>query len=359
MMIAAVFALAASCTKPDDSPNEGNGTLTIKADKLEIVADGQDAAVITVEYDGKKITDGVSFYDMSNVPVAVRSMRFTTKSVGEHKFFATYEGAKSNTLTVKAVEFAAPEVPADPDPSGTSFRKRVLLTQFTSTGCTFCPIVVGLLRELSQDAAYRDRFVLAASHADMNGYQNGDDPASYPGVSGFMSAFKIQGYPTLTADLGEMLDAYDISKLKALVDGYYGDGTSDAGVSAASAVNGNTIVVRAAVKAGETGTYRVGAWLLEDGIYGRQTSAPDESYNTHNNCIRALDAGTSYVGHSVGKLASGDVADHIFTFKNTDSEWNFNNCKVLVYVTSSVGNIQVVNNAVVVPVGESAAFEYR
>lgn len=47
----------------------------------------------------------------------------------------------------------------------------------------------------------------------MNGYQNGDDPASYPGVSSFMGAFDILGYPTLTADLGDMLDAYDISKL--------------------------------------------------------------------------------------------------------------------------------------------------
>lgn len=358
--MAAAIALAFSCTKPDDGPAGGNGTLVIDADRFEIVADGKDAAQITVEYDGKAVTDGVSFYDAAtNVPVSVKSMRFTTRTVGEHRFYATYSGAKSNALSINAVEYAAPEVPADPDPSKTSFRKRVLLTQFTSTGCTFCPIVVGLLRELSQDAGYSDRFVLAASHADMNGYQNGDDPASYSGVSSFMGAFDILGYPTLTADLGDMLDAYDISKLKALVDGYYGDGTAAAGISVASAVNGNTVVVRAAVKAGEAGTYRIGAWLLEDGIYGKQTSAPDESYNTHNNCIRALDAGTSYMGHPVGKLASGGVADHIFTFKNNDSEWNLDKCKVLVYVTSSTGNIQIVNNALTVPVGKSAGYEYR
>lgn len=178
MMVAAV-ALAASCTKPDDGQN--GGTLSIKADRQEILADGQDAAVITVEYDGRQVTEGVSFYDQSNIPVPVKSMRFTTKTEGEHKFFATYNGVKSNTLAIKAVDFIAPAVPADPDPFGTSFRKRVLLTQFTSTGCTFCPSVVSLLRDLSKDAGYKDKFVLGASHADMDGYQNGDDPASYPG----------------------------------------------------------------------------------------------------------------------------------------------------------------------------------
>jgi hypothetical protein len=118
MMMAAAIALAFSCTKPDDGPTGGNGTLVIDADKFEIVADGQDAAQITVEYDGKAVTDGVSFYDAAtNVPVSVKSMRFTTKTVGEHRFYATYSGAKSNTLSINAVEYAAPAVPTDPDPS--------------------------------------------------------------------------------------------------------------------------------------------------------------------------------------------------------------------------------------------------
>lgn len=153
--MAAAIALAFSCTKPDDGPAGGNGTLVIDADRFEIVADGKDAAQITVEYDGKTVTDGVSFYDAAtNVPVSVKSMRFTTRTVGEHRFYATYSGAKSNTLSINAV----------------------------------------------------------------------------------------------------------------------------------------------------------------------------------------------------GKLASGGVADHIFTFKNNDSEWNLDKCKVLVYVTSSTGNIQIVNNALTVPV---------
>ena len=360
MMMAAVFALAVACEKPGTDPGLENAELTIEADKLEIIADGTDYAQITAKYGSKEVTDGLGFYDAStNVPVSVKSMRFTTRTPGQHSFYATYNGKKSNVLLVNALEYAVPAVPADTDPSNTSFRKRVLLTQFTSTGCTFCPIVVSLLRELSRDSVYSDRFVLAASHADMDEGPYADDPASFPGVMNFMNAFGVMGFPTLSADFGDVLGAYNMSVLKTLVDGYYGNGIASAGLAVNSEAKGDVLVARAAVKAGEAGTYRVGMMLLEDGIYGKQTSAPDESYNTHDNCIRIIDAGTTYMGHSVGKLSAGNVAEHIFTFRSIDSAWNLDKCKMLFYVTSSVGNIQMVNNAIIVPVGKSAGFEYK
>lgn len=360
MMMAAVFALAVACEKPGADPEQENAELTIEADKLEIIADGTDYAQITAKYGSKELTDGLGFYDAStNVPVSVKSMHFTTRTPGQHNFYATYNGKKSNVLSINALEYAVPAVPADTDPSNTSFRKRVFLTQFTSTGCTFCPTVVSMLRELSRDSVYSEKFVLAASHADMSEGPYADDPASFPGVMNFMTAFGVMGFPTLSADFGDILGAYNISVLKALVDGYYGNGIASAGLAVNSEVQDNVLVARTAVKAGEAGNYRVGAMLLEDGIYGKQTSAPDESYNTHDNCIRIIDAGTTYMGHSVGKLSAGNVAEHIFTFRNIDSDWNLDKCKMLFYVTSSVGNIQVVNNAIVVPLGKSAGFEYK
>lgn len=359
-MMSAAVAMAASCGNPDDNgPVSGNGTLTIEADKLEVVADGEDFAEITVNYDGVAVTEDVDFYDAStNVPVKVRSNRFTTKTVGQHSIYAIYNNVKSNVLKFTAVEYMAPPVPEDPAPENTAFRKRVLLTQFTSTGCTFCPRMTKILRELAQDAEYKDRFVLAASHADMNGYPNGDDPASYSGVNAFMSAFRISGFPTLIADFDDMMPSYDYSDLKALVDEYYADGSSLAGVSANSEVQGNVLVLRAAVKSSKSGKYRVGAWLLEDGIYGKQTSAPDESYNTHDHCIRVLDAGSHFMGHDLGTIAAGKSAEHVFTMK-LDSEWNVEKCKLLLYVTSSAGSTQVVNNAVIVPLGKPVTYEYR
>ena len=143
----------------------------------------------------------------------------------------------------------------------------------------------------------------------------------------------------------------------ALLDEYYGDGTSVAGISVNSELNGNVVVLRAAVKVGKGGKYRIGAWLLESGIYGKQTSAPDESYNIHDNCIRLIDAESHYMGHDLGMIASGSSAERVFTLK-IDSGWKTGNCKVLLYVTSASGVNQVINNAVIVPIGEAVAYEY-
>ena len=154
-MIAAV-AMVASCGNPDDNgPVSGNGTLTIEADKVELVADGEDFVEITVTYDGEVVAEEVDFYDAStNVPARVKANRFTTKTVGQYSIYAIYNGVKSNVLKITALEHAVPPAPADPAPENVSFRKRVLFTQFTSTGCVYCPIVTGFLRELAADAEY-------------------------------------------------------------------------------------------------------------------------------------------------------------------------------------------------------------
>lgn len=359
MMIAAV-AIVASCGNPDDNgPVSGNGTLTIEADKVELIADGEDFVEITVKYDGEVVTDEVDFYDAStNVPSRVKANRFTTKAVGQYSIYAIYNGVKSNVLKITALEYAVPSLPADPAPENVSFRKRVLLTQFTSTGCVYCPMVTGFLRDLAADPEYKDKFVLAASHADMPDNPNGDDPASYPEVNGFMSAFRIKGFPTLIADFADMLGSYSLAALKTLVDEYYGDGSAAVGISVNSELHDNVLVMRASVKAANAGKYRIGAWLLEDGIYGKQTGAPDESYYVHDHCIRKPDAESHYMGYDLGMLSKGKSADHVFVMK-LDPKWNIDNCSVLLYVTSASGSDQIASNAIVVPLDKPVAYEYR
>ena len=360
LMLIAAAAMIASCGTPEDKPVAGNGALVLEADKVDIMADGEDAAEITAKYDGVVVTDGVDFYDAAtNVPVRVKDMRFSTKNVGQHSIYAIYNGVKSNVLKITALEYAIPVLPADPDPDGKSFKKRVLLTQFTSTGCTYCPSATKLLRELAADPEYMDKFVLGACHADMANYQNGDDPADFSGNISFMNAFRIQGFPTLTMDLDKQANVFNSVQVKEQLNSYYGDGTSLAGISVNSEINGNMLIVNAAVKAGQSGKYRVGAWLLEDGIYGRQTSALDESYNIHDHCIRMIDAGSHYMGHDLGLLSAGDSAERIFAIRIDATKWNIDNCKILLYATSPYGSEQVVNNAVVVPIGSAVAYEYR
>lgn len=359
LLFSAVF-MAVSCgERPLDDTQKDGSKLTLESDRTEILADGTDVAVLTVKLDGEVVTEGVQFYDLSNVPVVVNGMNFKTKVVGEHSFYAIYNSIASDPIKINATEFASPSLPEDKDPSNTSFRKRVMLTQFTSTGCTFCPRVSSLLRDLAADEVYSDRFVLAASHADMQGYPNGDDPASWSDVNSLMRTFNILGYPTLLADLQGELSAYDLTVLKDLVDDFYGDGTASAGIAANSYVQDNALVVKAVVKAAKPASFRVGAVLLEDGIYGKQTSAPDESYNTHNNCVRLYDADDSFYGYSVGRLSAGETGEHLFVMKGLEAGWDLSKCKLLLYVSSPSGVNQVIDNAVVLPIGKSVGFEYR
>lgn len=62
------------------------------------------------------------------------------------------------------------------------------------------------------------------------------------------------------------------SGLRSLIDNSYNRSRALAGIAASAQFDGGTLVVTASVKAAETADFRIGAWLLEDGIYGRQSN---------------------------------------------------------------------------------------
>ena len=64
------------------------------------------------------------------------------------------------------------------------------------------------------------------------------------------------------------------------------------------------------------------------------------------------------MGYDLGMVNKGKTADHVFVMKMSQ-DWNKDNCSVLLYVTSASGADQIVNNAVVVPLGRPVEYEYR
>jgi hypothetical protein len=64
------------------------------------------------------------------------------------------------------------------------------------------------------------------------------------------------------------------------------------------------------------------------------------------------------MGYDLGMIGKGKSADHAFAMK-LDPEWKIDNCSLLLYVTSASGSDQIANNAVIVPLGKSVAYEYR
>ena len=118
-------------------------------------------------------------------------------------------------------------------------------------------------------------------------------------------------------------------------------------------------MVNVGVKAAVDGEIRVAAWLLEDGIYGKQAGALNSSNNTHDNCVRLIfgkNGTKDFSGTSV-ELKAGESASQ-FYIMDLDESWVAENCHVIVFVSSNTGTSYTVNNVIDCPVNASVAYDY-
>ena len=125
------------------------------------------------------------------------------------------------------------------------------------------------------------------------------------------------------------------------------------------------MVLNAAVKAAVAGEFRVGAWVLEDGIKANQANngAKPEAgvdFNLHNKCIRFADCkgnSSSYTGYSIDELAAGEVGNHVFIIK-LDDKWVKENLSLIVFVTSKDKKGFSVTNAISCKIGDDVQYNY-
>lgn len=363
-----------SCTElPDENNDNGNDNgddgndpvgsteLVLLASEMIIHANGEDAVQFTVLSDGEPVTEGVRFYDGSSKQIELPDMKFTTTEPGAYSFWAAYGTSHTDIVTITAIGFPVPELPEDPEPENTSFARRVLLTQFTGTGCGYCPGMIELLRSVMADEDYSSRTVLTACHS-----YNSNDPAFYSG--GLDMALGVMGYPMVVADMSLSYNNYNnLAGLKNTIDAAYDSSPAKAGISARAELDGNTLVVIASVKAAETSEFRIGAWLLEDGIEGQQANYNAASwtgdYNTHDNCIRVADSrlsNTNFTGHSLGTIEAGETAEYAFVI-NIEEGWVAENCHLALFITApeaESSDIFTVNNAVSCDINGEVTYQY-
>lgn len=360
VLMSAALSAAVSCgglTGEDDSTTPVSGNLTISLSASVIQADGEDASVINVMLDGTTVTEGVTIYDAStNKPLDLPDMVFTTTVSGTYSFWAAYGTEHSSTVTLRAIDFSVPVLPEDPEPDNLSFTRKCLVTQFTGTGCGYCPFMVLLLRDLMEDEEYSSRFVLAAAHT-----YSSSDPAYLS--SRLDQAMGVNSYPNLVIDMKYSYGNYNsYSGLTATLDQAYSECGPGTGIAVSTGLEGNTAVIRVSVKAAETGEYRIGAWLLEDGIYGRQSNYGAEGdFDTHDNCIRVADSKVSasdFSGHSLGTLEKGTEAEYVFVIDIEDG-WVKENCHLVVFTSVLDGRSYRVCNAVSCGLSESLEYSYE
>ena len=312
----------------------------------------------------------------------VAGNKFVSTTQGTFEIWAAYGAAISNTVNINVIATPppAPAAPEDTNPSKTNFVRRNLLTQFTGTGCGYCPLMMNALHQVLTDANYGNKVVVAAAHL-----YNESDPCWLTEAQTLDNAMSVTGYPSLYADLNK--SAYGdatFASLKSCIDKAQSRVSVKGGIAVSSKyyAEENYIVLNATVKAKETTEFRVGAWLLEDNIYGKQSVYPNPysdtgeliqpldgvDFNNHNNAIRLADSkasNTDFSGYSLGTIEAGKTASREFAFKLKDNgtgsktKWNHDNLRVIVFISTKEGSKWYVNNVVKCPKDGSVDFEYE
>lgn len=375
-IISLTLFLSVSCNRAEEG--ESAPALILYVDKSEIYKKGEEVVTFSLTYEGAPVTDGYTIYlhEADGTDVPIEGNTYTPMESRGYCFWAEYNGVRTETYTCVYVVPDPPAAPVDNNPEKTNFTRRVLLTQFTGTGCQYCPYMVNALYEVdnykdseTKEYLYRDKIAIAAAHI---GPFAGSDPALLVDDSSLDDAFGINSYPSLVVDLikgsnGSIDPSY--SSIKKAVDNAL-ERTAVKGGIAVNAVYDrgvNYVVINTLVKAAESAKFRVGAWLLEDGIYGKQTknsgipTYEQIDYNTHNNCIRSANSKYSnlnFAGLELGTIDAGKTASKTFSFK-IKSNWNVNKLRLLVFIsTEESRNVWYVNNVVKAPINGFVDFEY-
>ncbi len=341
----AAAAMLFSCEEKVDTDDVQNllvkKPLVVVSDKNFIQATGEDFATVTVTLDGAEVTEGVTFmeykggnkYDVINIP----DFRFSATEAKDYSIRALYGTYISDPMTIRAIVEDVPATPVDEKPGSTDFVAKVLANEFTTAGCSACPVMKSSLHDAFEKVSgMEDKVILTECHSSLvNGKADrAYIKTTYEGFAG------CQGFPFLHVDMWfgtSHMTTWTYDNYVAILNQCY---DKKNGIAAGIAVNsvlldpevengkllGGKVVAKVTVKAAESGPYYVGAMLLEDDIYEEQVGATSaqEWMKTRDNVIRYIDAmeylydnkgnraGEHYFGHYAGDIQKGRTADYIF-----------------------------------------------
>lgn len=345
---------------------EGDPVLTISTNM--ILANGTDQAVMKVVVEGVDVTEDAAFY--------LNEMRysgnvFTTTAPGNQVLHAVYNNKRTEPVLVKAIDTRLyAELPADNNAEQfDNFAHKVLLTQGTGTWCGYCPYMIRAIEMFRAEQANADKVVVVAAHSGDNLSSKASEAAvkacrivDFPS-----SAFNLN-YEALISNNDPSLNAVNINSKASM------ELKEDArvGISAVSKVAGNKVSVRAAVKVGVSGAYRVNAWLVEDGVTDVQSSYwPDFSNGKssivmeHDFVLRDASCITPIFGEWLGSkeyCEAGETLEFYHEFNTKESGvLSIPKCKVVVLVSAYLdGSTRfAVNNVVECLAGGSVPFAYN
>ena len=360
MKLTKFFALALAALAfvgcGDDKPEQGvkpTGDAVLTANNNSVEVNTPIEFTVTAA-DGTDLTADAVIYDKSHDYVVVANP-YTPTMDGEYEFYAVVGNIITPSIKVNVVA-TVPALPEDAQPANTSFNHRILLVDHTGNTCGYCPKMMEALKTVSETGDYHSKYYEAMAHT----YSSGD-PA-YSGAANVVSSHHgVNAYPTLTYNFyHSTTSSYNDAHIMGQIDALWKAEGADAGIAAAATLASTSVIVNTEVKAAVANDYRITAWLLEDGIYAKQTNATAEWMNTHDNAIRQRVTSDDISGVDLGTIAAGETASTALTLKIVGNKWVRENLKVMVIVSAKneKGKFEVVNVAIC-PMNDVVAYDYK
>lgn len=305
-----------SCGK-DNNDLDLNSPLTISVSKDIIQTDGKDYAEVTVKLNDEVIKDGLTFYFQKGecldpATKYVTNSRFSINKAGTYHLMAAYGTFYTETVTIHAIPVAVPETPADPVESSVDFKTRALLIQFTGVACGNCPRAKTIMKNIGEGktSVSPDSYVKIECHNySGSGYI---DKAEFDTE---LSTLYCAGYPNLNANFHSVSNGMGTEEnVETYINSALNLMSPKAGLALNFSVMERQAILKVTVKAGVASEFKVGGVLLEDGIVSQQLSATADWMNTHNACIRWIDAGKNYTGVTLEEMAKGEERSYVFVW---------------------------------------------
>ena len=353
LALAALAFVGCGEPTPDGPDVKPTGDAVLAANNNSVEVNTPIEFTITAA-DGTDLTAEAVIYDKSH-DYAVVENPFTPTMDGDYEFYAVVGSIITNTIKVSVVP-TIPALPEDAQPANTSFNHRILLVDHTGNTCGYCPQMMKALKTVSETGDYHSKYYEAMAHT----YSNGD-PAFSGAASVVSNHHGVSSYPTLTYNFYHTTQSsYNDAHIMGQIDALWKAEGADAGIAAAATLASKSVIVNTQVKAAVANDYRITAWLLEDGIYAKQTNATEEWMNTHDNAIRQRVSSDDISGVDLGTLAVGETKSTALTLNIVGNKWNRDNLKVMVIVSAknAKGQFEVANVAIC-PTDDVVTYDYK
>lgn len=320
--------LGTACSGSGDDPTPDEPTLTLKADKATITADGTDKATFTVRLDGADVTSQATIR-CTTTGETLSGATFTATEAKTYDFVASCEGNESPKVSVTAT---APEIPFE-----SQFRRHVAVMKFTGAHCAFCPDGSRFLDLIIERFKEGNVHIMQLYSRQ---FREDDIVLDIPVTDDMEREYlKGNGYPSMLIDQRDCWDyANNRSEIRPSIQASLDEG-AHCGVAVESAVEGSKVKVKARLTSERTENYRLAVYVLENNIIGEQLDGgrPIKDYN-HSHVVRGIFSPGSYKGDNLGEVAAGEEIVKEYAF-DLDAAWAVEECSVYVLALDAEGHV--------------------